>query len=546
VSRPNGVLSLLTAAAVCSSALGAPTVFRYDKPAGDELTVTVFHTNDLHGHSFRNVLARPGGDVTVGGLFSLATLVEARRKELWHERPDLFRAYVRNRRNDGILVVDAGDCWSGAYDDAVSQGANLTALMNAPSLDYDACTVGNHDTDYGDEAFLRNLAARNFPVLVANLAEDSELPGTKPYLVDDTLGVRIALFGLAHAETTNLPGGARLRSPIVTCRNLVPELRRQADIVVCIGHLGLDREPSWAKGLAALDDGHPERNIDLIIDAHSHTSRSAALDEDTVVVQAACNGMEAGEVRLLWSPSRRRLTAVTAQRHRLTVDAVPPAPRLHRMFAGLIDAITAERDEVLVEGLDGFLARKTAFMAPALQDPAADVLARALYETVDDADVAMLNQSGVRGMVSADSRGRVTRQSLHRVVPFDEAVHTLEVTGSALRHLVDRGLRLKFSWAGLRVAYRERFDPEGGPPERTLVAVDVLARSTGRPEPLDDRRTYRLVCPTFFLDVYVRPRPGTAATTAVTVRDALLAELRRRADRGPSAKHDPPVAVRVP
>ena len=268
-------------------------LFAFHAAKADEVKLSIFHTNDLHGYSFANRLSRPGKDVEVEGLFALASIIAQRRAELWKEKPEYARAFAQKGRDDGLLLFDSGDSTSGTFDCAQSQGRNLLRLMNSTYLDYDACTIGNHAVDYGAKSFRENLALRKFPVLLANV--EGQWPNVLPYLIVERMGVKIAIFGLCHPRSTWLEG-LHLTDVASTCRELIPRLRQQSDIVICLAHLGLEREAAWTEALTTMDDDSPQHNIDIIIDAHSHANKHYELDDDTVVTLCGCYGIFAGEM----------------------------------------------------------------------------------------------------------------------------------------------------------------------------------------------------------------------------------------------------------
>jgi 2',3'-cyclic-nucleotide 2'-phosphodiesterase (5'-nucleotidase family) len=112
----------------------------------------------------------------------------------------------------------------------------------------------------------RKLRDAAFPVLAANLVpKRPPLPAkVRPYMV--FLGPpRVAVIGLAPQITRPGSAWAKVTSfvfgdPAETAGELALQLRREADLVVCLSHCGfrIDRE------LAAI----PE--VDLVLGGHSH------------------------------------------------------------------------------------------------------------------------------------------------------------------------------------------------------------------------------------------------------------------------------------
>ena len=494
----------------------------------DIVELTILHTSDLHGYGFpRDVLA-PQDDLRSGGLFSLATLIAEKRRELWRHHPEHAKNFMRSGRDDGILLLDAGDNVSGTHDDALTEGQNMVKLMNSPLLDYDAVTIGNHSADYGARAMYRMIAMRRMPVIISNAWEkpnEEGLPNTVPWHIFNIRGVRVGIFGLSHDRSTRIDGVTM--SPVVeTARKLAKELRPRADIVILLGHLGLEREKEWLAGLATV------KEIDLIIDGHSHADIDYKVGH-ILAVQAGKYGLRCGELRLSWNKRLRKLQSATVTKHSLLVGDQKPSHRLRRTFSRLVAEVERENNSVIAKDMHGFFMKKTPRGAKTLPNAAAEFVARSMFEEPLDgtyADVGMVYQKGVRNHVAANDSGDVTKDLLHRVVPFGEKVVLVKRTGAQLKNLVSYGLKRKFSWAGIKVVAREKEGPRG--PERELIDVTIYDRNLKTFVPVDDEATYKLACVSFFSRVFVRPEDGDVTKTTVDNKAVLRDFIIRHGERG--------------
>lgn len=121
------------------------------KPQAIE-TLTILHTNDIHGHIEQDATASDGG--TIGAA--------------------KYKSIINDYESKGnVLVFDAGDATHGTNFATLSDGENIISLMN--DLGVDGFVPGNHDFNYGF-AQLKNLQSlAGFPMLASNVIEDATL-----------------------------------------------------------------------------------------------------------------------------------------------------------------------------------------------------------------------------------------------------------------------------------------------------------------------------------------------------------------------------------
>lgn len=107
--------------------------------------VTIYHTNDTHGYL-------EGDGESVIGLPLVAGL---------------------KNTDENAILVDAGDATQGLPLASLTKGNDVIELMNL--ADYDLMVPGNHEFDFGTEAFLENVDLAEFPVISANIYRDGSL-----------------------------------------------------------------------------------------------------------------------------------------------------------------------------------------------------------------------------------------------------------------------------------------------------------------------------------------------------------------------------------
>lgn len=253
--------------------------------AQDIQKLTILHTNDTHS------CVEPEKDGNAGAV-NRALLLEELRDSLGC---------------DNVLLFDCGDFSQGSLYYNTFKGAVEIELMNA--MGYDACTIGNHEFDFGLDNLARLVAMAKFPVVCANY----DFTGTvceglvKKYAVIERAGIRVGVFGLspdpAGLIAKDYCEGVRFISPIEAADEAVNALRQEGcDVVVCLSHLGWKIANEYNdERLAAETSG-----IDVILGAHSHNYFEEPLfyknkaGKEVLMQQMGKNGRYMGIVTLFF------------------------------------------------------------------------------------------------------------------------------------------------------------------------------------------------------------------------------------------------------
>ncbi len=171
-----------------------------------------------------------------------------------------------------LLLLDCGDFSQGSVYYSLFKGEVEVKLMN--EMHYDACTIGNHEFDYGVENMARLFRMARFPIVCCNY----DFTGTaceglvKPYVIIERAGLRIGILGVAPQleglVAKHTCEGVGYTRPAEAAQPVVDKLRTEehCDVVVCLSHLGLtdgpDADPAFVRDT---------RGIDVVLGGHSHT-----------------------------------------------------------------------------------------------------------------------------------------------------------------------------------------------------------------------------------------------------------------------------------
>lgn len=350
-------------------------------------TVLLLHTNDVHAHMLPDDKGR-------GGWAAIATLI---------------RREKQGRRD--VLVVDAGDMTQGTPVSTIFHGTPIFQVMNA--VGYDLAALGNHEFDNGTAYTREFRSIADFPLLSANALEHGELVADAPTALFDVDGVRVGIIGLTTSDAVFQPGVSFLL-PEDVVRKYVPELDAQADVIVALSHLGVERD----RALAAATEG-----IDVIVGGHSHTvlERPERVG-DTWIVQAGSYGRHLGRLELVVDLATEDVLSVDARLIAVPGDAAPdPAT------AAVIDAWESRvRDEMDVR--IGRNPREQSI--PEL----AEHIER-IWRDAYRADFAYQNPGGTRDYLPA---GDILVRHIWNAMPFDNTLVVLELEPQQVRALIPK------------------------------------------------------------------------------------------------------------
>ncbi|HSI71112.1 MAG TPA: metallophosphoesterase, partial [Gillisia sp.] len=212
---------------------------------GETQSITILHTNDIHGNympfqttlgsatsqtgdSERDNLITFEKEAEIGGFAVLATAV----KEMRNSRGD-----------DNVLLLDSGDTFSDDLLGNLTEGEAIITMMK--KLGYDYLSLGNHDFDYGRERTEELMKIAGFPFGAANITDTRTGKSifNNPYIVKKIGGTRIGILSLAY-HNTNLTGNSdnmedlQFRRGSEVIREYLPELKKEADIIVLLSHQG--------------------------------------------------------------------------------------------------------------------------------------------------------------------------------------------------------------------------------------------------------------------------------------------------------------------
>lgn len=406
-------------------------------------TIVIYHTSDIHGW-YSPVKSSSG---SVGGYAALSAL--AKKDPL----PYIF--------------LDSGDWFQGTPEGNLTKGMASITLMN--KLGYKAATAGNHDYDYGPENIKRLIAAAKFPVLGANVydnATHARVDYLKPYVMVEVGGVKVGIIGLLTEKTAvsvlaKYVSGISFHDKAAEAAALAPELKRQgADAVIVLTHSGFPRNHA---GQPAEDDGNlaiarAARDVVLVLGGHSHNRIDFGYRDPVSGALFAESGSllaSASRVELEFSDTDGKFVKAESRVVPLLVEQTGSDAEVERVIRPIAGKIAAEMDRVI--GNIPFELTRSHAAGP--DSTLADWLGDLLREKTG-AVAAFINTAGMRGDILA---GPVTVRQIYQVMPFDNTIATIEITGAQMLELMRRNISgdgCLMEVSGIEVVYS--LDDKGG------------------------------------------------------------------------------------
>lgn len=378
-----------------------------DTATKDLTIITTMSTSDIHGNMVPYTPS--GSSIEVGG--------SARAAWLFDEA---------ERRNPNTLIIDGGDSPYNTDLANISLGKSSVDVMNAQG--YDATVLGNHDFDYSFDNLLSLADRAEYAMLSANTYwKDGTYPEQfEPYIVKEVGGVKVAIVGLTddgskatthYANTQDID----FHDQWEVGQEVVAKADAESDVVILLSHLhgGNNTVPTKIDG------------IDMEVGGGNDIFGRPLNIEGTVVVNPGGVGTCVNQTNLNLKDGK--VLGYTFNQIILSSDVPEDAE-----VKAIIEDYQADLDAQM-EVVIGQCASDIAWSSPLVrtqESPLGNLAADALRDYCD-ADIAIQNGGGIRAGLTA---GDVTVGDVFAMLPFDNKVTLVEVTGQTVWDALENGV----------------------------------------------------------------------------------------------------------
>lgn len=214
---------IMVAGMMTTTALAAPV------KEGEIYTLTILHTNDIHGN--------------VDNLPKYKTVI------------DQVRSEAKN-----VMLLDGGDIFlRGEFGEF--QGMAEMEMLNA--MGYDAWVLGNNDfrigpnggtIEEGNKQLQDLITKAEFPTLCANVTMKDDgtlIDNVDPYTVLNVNGVNVGILGVTSLKPQNRKwvenSDKVFESGDVTAEKMFKEVESKSDVQVVLSHTGIALDLNMAK-----------------------------------------------------------------------------------------------------------------------------------------------------------------------------------------------------------------------------------------------------------------------------------------------------------
>ena len=417
----------------------------------------ILHSNDMHG----NFLAENVDEDLLGGISMLSGYVSKVRAE-----------------NDHTVYCVAGDMLQGSLIDSEYKGLSTIDIMNI--LSPDVMSLGNHEIDYGIAHMLFLERCAKFPIVAANLY--IKHPYTRlfnSHHIVEVNGMQVLFIGIITKEVMNNIRLDKLLGGMIDVEDAAQEVGHicnayrnvDVDLTVLLTHIGFEDD----KRLAALLD--PEWGVDLIIGGHSHTILKRPEEVNGILIaQAGVGTKQIGRFDIVVDTDTNSVHKCKWELVPIDSKHCPRDEQLEETIVKYKKHIDEKYDRILCR-----FARRLTHPSRYMETEMGNLLCDALKECLA-VDLLILGSGSIR----KDKIGPLfTFGNLMEVMPYDDKIYALKISGAQLRRMFMHVLRdenvignegefYQFS-EDLRIEYDvkakriERFDFGGKPIEDDQV-----------------------------------------------------------------------------
>lgn len=402
--------------------------------SGKSFELHLLHTNDLHSHLLPfnpdNRKCDYNQEGCLGGFANIKTIIDTYRQ-----------------KHPGLVLLDAGDRFSGTVFYTLRKGQDIIPLMN--QFKYDALTLGNHDFDSGLSEIEKMMMVVNAPVISANVVFPSEsvlAKKIKKSVVIEREGQKIGIVGVLTPDIKTETISAKEIGLLPLVQSIQQEIdmlkKQNIQYIILLTHIGFDLDKEIASQLT---------DVDVIVGGHSHTLLSnddlekqkqnsypvVVLNksgEKVLIVSAGFGGQHIGSLSVVFK------NGIVQSYHgdTIRVDSLVQPNQEMKIQIEKIENELSEQLNKPIMNLSENISLTPNQLFCSEECYIGEVLTEALKQKYQDVDFVFINAGGIR---SGLFKGPVSFKQLAEVYPFDSTVVVVKMTGAQIESYLQYGIQ---------------------------------------------------------------------------------------------------------
>lgn len=356
-----------------------------------------------------------------------------------------------------VILVDNGDAIQGELIGSFTKGKEIVNLMN--EVGYDIATPGNHEFDYGMDAFFEAIELAEYDIVSCNFTKNDELVFDS-YVIKTIGNIDIAFVGITtpNTLTSSTPKnfqdedgnyiygfyedetGEKLYNQI---QKTVDQARGDgADLVYALAHVGETRTDARYDYESIIEN---TTGIDCFLDGHSHDSEQVTvMNKDGIEVTRSACGTKLSSIGYSLIDAKGEILETniwvydneTITENKITT-LVNNALNLVNEFSNRVvaysDYLLTIYDQNKLDA-SGRPIRMVRDKETNLADLAADSI-----RIKTNAQIGLINGGGVRSDIVS---GEITYGDIIKVMPFGNMIAIVDATGQQILDALEWSYRL--------------------------------------------------------------------------------------------------------
>lgn len=409
-----------------------------------------------------------------------------------------------------VAMVSSGDYIQGGTIGSISRGEAIMSIIK--EIGYDAMAMGNHEFDY-DVQHIQNLAGdTDAPLVCANLVDNEGKNVFAPYRICQYGNRKVGYIGVTTPNTyLSKPAAFQdLQGNVLYdfhrfdlyehIQKTVDEVRKQADYVIVLSHLGEDPDSIGITSHKLIAATH---GIDALMDAHTHsyvTPRQIKNDKGEGVWLAQTGDLfnNAGKL-VIGKDGTLSMELVKIFANKDGMDNCPVDAHIKQYVDSIVayySQITempvgqCDFDLVIEDELGNNIVR--------VKDTNAGNLVTDAMREFAQTDIAFTNGGGIRNSVKA---GNLKRGDIIAMLPYENNVCSFTITGQQLQSVLEASVKplpaLNGSFlqiSGMEMEVRVLADKDN-----EVSNIKVLNQKTQKYEPIKMDGTYSVAVTDYLL-----------------------------------------------